>query len=509
MEISPDTSLSNNKSVAHDSDTSDIFQLLFGLACILLLSYFFFFKGYEKPDKLFWDENYHVASAQKYLDGTFFLENHPPLGKLIIALGEKLVHPNDNLDRSKFNRVDHLKSLPEGYSFRGMRLMPVLFLIGSGLLFFLIIYRLSENLFLSLSFSSLFMFDNATIVQSRAAHLEPIQFLFTFGAIYVALGIFKKNSTGLLSWISLGILIGLAAAVKLTSFILLLLLPFLLVRKKYLKEDAVFSIGETIRSLWKPAMSILLVICTMSAIFYIHFGIARNVIKKRYYLADTQLREDLKSNNTSASAFVHFLKESFRYIDRFNAGVPRLRPDSPKENGSHPVFWPFGKKSISYRWDKTPDGRVRHHRIHSNPVGWSISFLSIILCTSLILGHRVFDLAIESRNRLNYLLIEVFTSMWWAYMLVMIILGRVMYLYHYLVPLYFGFFASCLLYLYLFRQIETERRKILYTSILLFTAAQALTFWYFSPFTYHLPLTPNEFWNRQWTSLWRYELILW
>jgi hypothetical protein len=46
---------------------------------------------YWQPESLFWDENYHVASAHKQLAGVMYMENHPPLGKMLIALGEAAV----------------------------------------------------------------------------------------------------------------------------------------------------------------------------------------------------------------------------------------------------------------------------------------------------------------------------------------------------------------------------------------------------------------------------------
>jgi dolichyl-phosphate-mannose--protein O-mannosyl transferase len=520
MEISPDTSLSSDtKNKISSLRNQSPMEIFMGLGLLLFISYFLFLKGYQNPDKLFWDENYHIASAQKYLDKTFFLEQHPPLGKLLIALGEHIVQPNEKLDRKYFNRQDHLKKVPKGYSFTGMRLVPVLCLIGSGLLFFLILYHISRSLFLSLTFSSLFMFDNASIVQSRAAHLEPIQFIFLFAAILLGLRMLDSVSPKPHRWALLGLFIGLAAAVKVTSFILLLLFPFLYLKTilgPYPSEatsegvaSGKLKFSSCIGNLWKPMAGIAMSLIALSAIYYVHFRLARNVVNKRFYLANTELRKDLKEDNTSFSAFATFMKETIRYTDRFNDGVPRLRPDGPKENGSHPVFWPLGKKSISYRWDKTKDGKIRHHRIHCNPVGWAISFISLLLCTSLIAAHRVFDLAVSDSNRRTYGLIEIFAAMWWAYMIVMMGLGRVMYLYHYLVPLFFGCILSLLLYLYLFSGLHKKRKVILYSSVLLFTLAQAIAFWYFSPFTYHLPITPNEFWQRQWTTLWRYELILW
>ncbi len=85
---------------------NDSFKLYFYFILILLISYFTYFSGYYNPAKEFWDENYHIASAQKYIDGVAYMETHPPLGKLLIALGEVIKHPNDAIDKSPFLKTD-------------------------------------------------------------------------------------------------------------------------------------------------------------------------------------------------------------------------------------------------------------------------------------------------------------------------------------------------------------------------------------------------------------------
>ena len=73
-------------------DTRTLFtrQTLLLLGLITALSFFTYFHNYSTPQAFFWDENYHVASAQKYLNGVFFMEQHPPLGKLLIAAGVEI-----------------------------------------------------------------------------------------------------------------------------------------------------------------------------------------------------------------------------------------------------------------------------------------------------------------------------------------------------------------------------------------------------------------------------------
>ncbi len=92
---------------------------------VMALAFLFYFVNYNYPNSgPYWDENYHIASAQKYINGVFFMEPHPPLGKLFIALGELILNPNKNIDKSSFLSTDFINNFPAGYSFAGVRFFP-------------------------------------------------------------------------------------------------------------------------------------------------------------------------------------------------------------------------------------------------------------------------------------------------------------------------------------------------------------------------------------------------
>ena len=173
---------------------------------VLLFAFFSFFWNYNYPNSSQWDEVYHISSAEKYLTSSVFMESHPPLGKMFIALGEKILNPNakksevspvarlcfspndwekrpEIIDKTSFVKTDQIQGYPDGYSFCGVRLMPVLFAVFSAPLFFFLLFLLVRNTHLALLFSSLFVFDNAIILQSRAAMVDSIQIFFVILAI--------------------------------------------------------------------------------------------------------------------------------------------------------------------------------------------------------------------------------------------------------------------------------------------------------------------------------------
>ena len=123
------------------------------LAVIIILSYLTYVVNYDKPAALFWDENYHIASSEKYINGVFFMEPHPPLGKLLIAVSESFFSKNKNLDKSNFVKTDHIKNVPQNYSFCGVRFPSVILAFFSAMLFFFILYSMFDNPHLSFFFS--------------------------------------------------------------------------------------------------------------------------------------------------------------------------------------------------------------------------------------------------------------------------------------------------------------------------------------------------------------------
>ena len=49
------------------------------------------------PPSILWDEKYFPAMANKYLQGVYQFDLHPPLGKFIIALGISLTGVTSHL----------------------------------------------------------------------------------------------------------------------------------------------------------------------------------------------------------------------------------------------------------------------------------------------------------------------------------------------------------------------------------------------------------------------------
>jgi dolichyl-phosphate-mannose--protein O-mannosyl transferase len=241
------------------------------------------------------------------------------------------------------------------------------------------------------------------------------------------------------------------------------------------------------------------------SVFYIHFSLSSKVGKITYNASPKYLEVIKKGEQTNLSNFLMMAKENLVYEQNYQKGVPRYNPCKKVENGSLAMTWPFGNKPINYRWSKK-DGKVSYLYLQSNPIIWFSVVLGVILALVLVISRFVYGLHVKD-ERLFYL-ICVFLALYVSYMIVVFNIGRVMYLYHYFIPLFFGAFIFFLMFNYLFKESIENRSKVLQIAVIIFVIEIVYTYYVFAPFTYFKPLTTMEFIQRQWFDFWHLKPIL-
>lgn len=469
-------------------------------AGILAVSFLLYITLYFLPASPFWDENYHVASAYKYLNGVFFMEPHPPLGKMLIALGERIIPLNSHVDTSVFLNTDYLKSFPLEFTYFGVRLFPVLFAVGAAFLFYLLLFRLVPDRRLAFLFSSLYLFNNALVVHLRGAMLDPFQLFF----VMLALLLFARavqDSPRIRDYVLLALAVGLAIMVKVNSAIMLLLFVFLAVYE-YRRQLTSYSISlpDVLDVLKKALISGAVLLVTMGAVWYVHFAICGTARGDRYYNASADVRRIVDSGETANPLhFSALLRDNMRYMNRYQLGVPRLDVNKVGENGSYPLWWPLGKKPINYSW-WSYDGKIGSLTLVPNPVSWLAALAAFILAGVLILSRFVFGLNIT--NKRLFWLSTAFFTLYSAYMVSVAAIERVMYLYHYFIPLIFGLVLIYLLYHTVFEKEIAAGDRIVKTATLIFLGLNLAVFLYQSPLNMYIPLDMFDFFNRQWLPFW-------
>lgn len=461
-------------------------EVLLGLF-VVLLSFLTYFQNYQNPHALFWDENYHIASAQKYLNGIYFMEPHPPLGKLLIALGEKIFHPN--VANDQFIGTDYGKTIPKDFSFVGYRFFPTLLAWLTAPLLYLILLLILRRPQEATILSFLYIFDNAEIVHSRGAMLDSTLVFFSALTVLAFLLMLEWKSIPR-RFFGAAALFGAAFAAvmttKETGLILILLLPFLV--WKLLPDRS--TIGKTLGIM---AASFLLVFV---GVWQTHFSLGSTVNPalpdNGYYQASEEYKQILADGtNGYLQAFPVMLRDSLRFMGHYAAGVPRLDLCKKDENGSPFYDWPLGARSINYRME-TPDGRqYRYLYLQVNPVIWWTSFAAVLIGLALLVGSVLRPPKEPLQHRF---LLTVFLTLYVCYMLAISQITRVMYLYHYFPPLFFSFLVLSVVFLELkgfakwrFTE-EGKQWGLLVFGLLIFAA-----FHFFRPLTYYLPITDDQF----------------
>ncbi len=472
-----------------------------GLLFILVLSYFTIFHNYSIPQHFFWDENYHIASAQKYLNGIFFMEPHPPLGKMLIALGEKLL--NQNALDNQFIGTDYATSPPADFSFTGYRFFPVLFAWLTAPLVFGIFLILTRRSLWAVFLSFFYVFDTAIIVHVRGAMLEGPLMFFSALTIFAFLLLLERRDD-LSSFRRAAFLFGFAFAgvmlTKVFGLILILLVPalFFFVRR-YRGRFPQFLLWGAIGFL---PFYIL--------VWQMHFTMASQINPSLpdagFYQASDQYKQLLTTGrNRSIFAFPVMLRDSMNFVSHYEKGVPLLNLCKKDENGSPWFVWPMGGRSINYRWE-TPNGQAyRYLYLQVNPMIWFLSLLGILAAGAMLLASFLLPLRESLQHRP---LLATFFVLYVSYMAAISHITRVMYLYHYFIPLLISFLLFALVFLEIqhmgkFR-LHDERKA---TTLLLLGLLIFVSYQFYRPLAYYEPLTDSQFERRSLLQIWELRCV--
>lgn len=478
---------------------------------LLLLAAMSFGWRYWQPQSLFWDENYHVASAHKERAGVMYMEAHPPLGKMLIAAGDAALGVNDGLDTSALLRTDHVSQaqLPAGFSFAGVRLASVLSLILATPLLYLLL-RITGWRSVAFCFALAFALDNALVVHGRAAMLEGPQLLFVLLALYVfAVAAARRDSVRLLHYLALGAVIGLALAVKLNAAVLGLLPPVLLGCELHARWRQQGWPQRVRRAASSGAMTVLGLALSFGGVFWLHIASTPQLIEGRTYKASIEYQQALREGHAAApSTFALGLRDHLRHILEYSDGVPRFDYCKPGENGSPPLHWLLGGKTINYRWAKVEhEGQIKvdYTYLIGNPLVWLPVSLGLLLSGALVIARVVFGLPLRDPRLFGW--IALMCALHLGYMVAMLQVERVMYLYHYLLPLLFGLINLAALFAYLFGDSLRAGSRHVRANLAGYAALVLIGFLYFAPLTYGWPIDEQAVERRAWLDVWRLEPV--
>ena len=490
------------KSSTQSGDDSQAFWLGF---LVTVFAFFTFFWNYTNPPYLYWDENYHVASAQKYLSGVYFMEPHPPLGKMLIAAGEKLM--NANAEDNQFIGTDYAKELPGGFSFKGYRFFPVLLGWMIAPLLYIIFLYITRKPIWAFLLSFLYVFDTALVTHSRAAMLDSTMLFFCVSmiALYYLLREHKNHSNKFPFYSLLfGASFAAAMTTKALALIMVLLFPLIILELRTDSKNP-FAIAIPKFNAAKLGQFLTLslggFLVVYVSVWQLHFSLGKEVISSLpdngYYQASEEYKSLLDQERVHLPIM---MRDNLRFLSHYSKGVPELNLCKHDENGSPFFFWPLGARSINYRWE-TPNGSYyKYITLQANPAVWWLALAGLLIAFVLLMGSWLLPKAqpLKHRNELLF-----WFGMWLSYMIAVSQIDRVMYLYHYFIPLVFSFIVLAYVFLEL-QQIGalklTEHGKqwlLLGFAVLMFAGFQ-----FYRPLAYYEPMSDEAFQRRMIFPLW-------
>lgn len=470
------------------------------LVNVLFFSLAVYFFAYDSQQQVFWDENYHLTSAQRYIEGVAHFEAHPPLGKMLIAAGEMLTNKNAGIDKHRLVFDKHISGddLPEGFSFYGMRLMSTVFGFLSCVVFYFIVLRLTRNTLSAMFLSSLFIFENAFAVHFRAAHLDAFQMFFVLLFLLNIVSCwFKDKPVRNWQYAWLGALCGLAIMVKVNAVVLAVFFVFL-----FFKETGYFSRLRTIgwsffAQLLKKALSAFLgAMVVVIGVFYVSLLMADKMPEQSspIYQKDTAFMSPAYleylhgTRSLDAEVLGTAIVNYYTFMKSEHLGVATLDLNSSIETGSPVWMWPFEQRNINYRWDSM-NGYTRYVQLAGNHLSWVLGLLAVGFALLLIMYHRFSGLKLTEYGKNIYQLLEVFMVAYVSFMALHWWLSeqRVMYLYHYFIGLLLSYIIFILVFL-LCTDLSQWLARQSFKAVVILAIAIVGCFYYVAPLTYSLPL---------------------
>ena len=412
----------------------------------------FFYLGF--PNQVVFDETHYGKYVSGYLTNTHFFDVHPPLSKLLAAFFAWIGNFNPHFD---FASIGQTFTDP---NYIYLRLAPAI----CGFLLPIVVYYLAKEIGLSKMtafFAGLVVvFENSLLVQSKFMLLDGELVFFGMTALlfymlfrnrkhwaYLATAAVFLGAAISTKWTGIGFL-GMCLVIELASFI-----------------------HDKKPTHWKTLAALVVIPCAIYAgTFAIHFNL----------LTEPGPGDAFMSQDYQSKGFTDKFIELNEKMWQKNTELTAVHAYSSKW-----YSWPLMLRPIYY-WEHGEE------KIYStgNPFVYWIGFAAILT----LLGHALLrtKLFLAKRHAILFILFG-----YCANYLPYIAVGRVSFLYYYLVALVFAILATALL-IDSVRDAKQKRNWLIAVLVVFISG-----FFYFAPMSYGFPLSPVAQEQHFWLSSWK------
>lgn len=444
---------------------------------LLVLGFVSRFAFIWHPNQVVFDEVHFGKFVSAYFTGNYFFDIHPPLGKLLIALPAYFWDFQPGFD---------FKSIGEVYtdsSHIALRLIPNLFGALLPVCLFFLVRSLRGSTMAAFFAGITVVFENAILVQSHFILVDSM--LFFFGFFALALFFFYRNySRNPIHLFGAGIFFALSFSVKWTgmSFLTLACIVSLWDLKQRLGEKTLL-----IKRLALLAVALFLVpLFVYMSVFAVHFSLLPKSGKGDGFMSKSFLKT-LSGSSVQGNNSIKPLNFGGKFIELNKRMYSSNASLSAKHSYSSEFYsWPVMLRPIYY-WSKqtSPGVRARIYLL-GNPFIWWIA------CGAVMVGLVFWKTSPSETKWFLYL-------GWYLNFFPFFYIKRVMFLYHYFPSL---IFSIVIMSLFFFDGAEVLKRyrKILFIALMILFA---IGYVFFSPLTYGLPLSSEQYDLRVWMKGWK------
>jgi len=413
-----------------------------------------------QPAEVVFDEVHFGKFLNAYLKGEYYFDIHPPLGKLLLALGGYGAGYQGDFS---FERI----SQPYGSTpYVALRTLPNLAggLLPLAVYLFLLTFGLSKR---ASALAAVFLLlENALLVQTHFILIDA--FLLFFGFLGLAAFFWARQNGYEIVKLSLaGFLLALSFSVKWTGLAFFALAGFfflkdLLGRFRSSRRQAAKLFGKSLIAL------VILPIFVYLSVFYIHFSLL-----PRPGPGDAYMSADFVAGKKN------FWAKTFELnlvMYSANATLSATHPYSSKF-----YSWPIMARPVYYWVKNFPGGEAGRIYLLGNPILWWLATFGMIFS---LFRWRPKEKELKLGLYLGYFL----------NILPFVVVPRVLFLYHYLAALIF----SVAVLSALIADSEKAKPKVIFVLVALVFAS----FIFFAPLSYGLPLSEAAYRLRLWLPRW-------
>ncbi len=468
------------------------------LAIIATLTHFAYF-GY--PLSVVFDETYFLKFIGLYWNHSYFFDVHPPLGKLLFVLFAWITGITPSAEIGTIHTAIDA-------SLTYFRLLPMIAGILLPIVVFYICRRLNISRSISFLAGALICVENSLLVQSRFVLIEPLLVLagFVFLWWYLIHRDARIAGHNRHSWTFLILsALALACTVSIKWNGLFFIFPVIAFELydlwNWKKRLPTLSLSKTLARLAGRAgiyIGITALVYTLA--FAAHFALLTKTGPGVAFMSE-RFQKTLEGNKHEVNPTLvppGFFGKFFELNVEMYESHTRMTKEH--DYASKYYTWPSMQRPIYY-WheqatttsatDEQMDARI--YLIGNPLIYWfgTASIVCMIVYAFMALIRR------KPSELYNKKALFFITIAYLGNMLPYILIGRVMFLYHYEAALV----VSIMGIVYLF-EVMTHKKIRVYASIIFLVIAVVL-FFFFSPLTYGTFMTKQTYEQRAWFKSWK------